>query len=73
MGGLPDLPEQDLSGWNSSPDLPEQDWSGWNGSPDLPEQDWSGWEGVPDLPELEGVPNFSEQDQSILLCKIRNA
>ena len=26
------------------PDLPEQDWSGWEGVPDLPEQDWSGWE-----------------------------
>ena len=48
---LPDrlicLPERGL------PNLPEQDWSGWNGSPDLPEQDWSGWEGVPDLPEQD--------------------
>ena len=43
--GLPDLPEQDWSGWEGVPDLPEQEWSGWEGVPDLPEQDWSGWEG----------------------------
>ena len=38
-GGLPDLPEQDYSGWNGLLDLPEQDRSGWEGVLDLPGQD----------------------------------
>ena len=53
LKGLPNLTEQDWSGWEGVPDLTEQDWSGWEGVPDLPEQDWSCWEGVPDMLEQD--------------------